>query len=160
MKGDYRVHHLSCIAVQQRHILDGLNPCVHLPLIDRLPELVTLLELYVAGLKSYGVGKDRRVWVLLERFDNADLIILLVFNSQLLILQLLVEKLLRTDNCLGGVVDQYVKFLHMSLHVVNESLHLRLRYKVALNYFKSILPFAEIFLGLISASSVTWETRC
>ena len=160
MEGNYRIHHLSCIAVQQRHVLNWLNPCVNFPLVNGLPELVALLELHVPGLKSYGVGEDRRVRVLFERFDDADFIMFLVFNSQLLVFQFLVEKLFWTDNCLGSVVDQDVKFLHMSLHVVNESLHLRLRYEVALNDFKSVLPFVEIFLGFVSTSSVAWETRC
>jgi len=126
MKGDNRIYNLGGVAVKQRDILDGLDPSVHFPLVNGLPKLVTDAELHLPRLKSNGVGEDRRIGVAFKRLYDVYFVLPLIFNGKLLILKFLVEKLLWSNYSLSSVINEDVQLLHMSLHVVDESLHLYL----------------------------------
>ena len=63
MEGHDGIDHLSGVAIEEGHILNGFDPGVDLPLVDRLSELITVANVELSGLKRNGVREDGGVGV-------------------------------------------------------------------------------------------------
>lgn len=123
-----RVDDLSCVAIHQGDVFYLLAPRICGPFVEGLAELIKRSEVNFLRFchLAWKYTWKRQQRIIFDDSQSIWLNFIGKLQAQLLIFELLGVKLLRTDQGLSSIVDQYIKFLHILLDIVDKRCHLSL----------------------------------